>query len=675
MASLPSNEELLNKRSQWGTDVFLIQASQGYLFIPVDELEFLQAHADEKLQVHSLLLTPQTRSVIKMSTQQALQNRNLDCESVRVLSDRGIELAYSPQCSLVVADSGWELARANEQAQLTAAQKSNQPILIFRPKDKPASALPLNVLIDAPQDSIQNLEVDTLVPVYNLEDVENEEKEDAINLSIADAIKRTLQFFPEQKEFEVLMPEQELAFERVKYSSILPEKFSVKYDYDKVNVVVPTGNQPVTFYSLRESVAEPLPEGVTAMSQNDLMTSTGDWNKDYIIELSQNLHKTRDAPYIIVKTNQDRFYGGSLRQLKETFPKVGESPKELTAMVTRLVGTDFWGTIYQGQPNLGWLSNVSTKLLEHSKSLKIDPNPNTTVAVWSFAGKRQAVFTADGVLQLEQMIQWQTRPDNQTLRAIRQTWRGNMLLVYVPDKGYLLAQPNEVKLLLNIAPIQIDSLVLSFEAEKEFSYVITQTSKAFVGLPVQESTRVLFSSMHNLAELPFYDGIDLAFYLDNRREPQIDLGNSGLELTQSPPEHWLDYAEAKGSPLAIFQWPDGKKSLALFEHIAKAKRDAEKDVDIGPQILVPSYNFEDLDESMLDKEEIEESIATSLLDTLQRALAFWPDQNSFQVVMPHEKSPRHYSQEPPSQIQSDSLGVIEVTRQLDNTKIKYYYRP
>ncbi len=146
-----------------------------------------------------------------------------------------------------------------------------------------------------------------------------------------------------------------------------------------------------------------------------------------------------------------------------------------------------------------------------------------------------------------------------------------------------------------------------------------------------------------------------------------------MELTQSPPEHWLDYAEAKGSPIAIFQWPDGKKSLALFEHIAKAKRDAEKDVDIGPQILVPAYNFEDLDESMLDKEEIEESIATSLLDTLQRALAFWPDQNSFQVVMPHEESPRHYSQDPPSQIQSDSLGVIEVTRQIDNTKIKYYY--
>lgn len=85
------------------------------------------------------------------------------------------------------------------------------------------------------------------------------------------------------------------------------------------------------------------------------------------------------------------------------------------------------------------------------------------------------------------------------------------------------------------------------------------------GLLITGSTRVLFSSInHNLEGDSFYDRTDLAFYLDNQKGLQIDLQHSGLELVQQAPEQWLNYAETKSSPLAIFQWPDGNKSLALF---------------------------------------------------------------------------------------------------------------
>ena len=114
-------------------------------------------------------------------------------------------------------NSGWELARAKEETLLKVAQESQQPIVIFRPEGKPASASFLSFLIDAEQNSLEDFQVSNLVPIYNLEGLDDEEKESAINTSITDAIGRTLQFFPKQKEFEILMPEGQ----RVKYTSTL----------------------------------------------------------------------------------------------------------------------------------------------------------------------------------------------------------------------------------------------------------------------------------------------------------------------------------------------------------------------------------------------------------------------------------------------------------------------
>ena len=167
------------------------------------------------------------------------------------------ELAYSPQCFLVATESGLELAGANEGTQLAAAQKGNQPIVIFRPEGKSASAVPLKRLLDAEQDTLENLQVSTIVPIYDLEGLDTEEKESAIGISITDAISRTLQFFPEQKEFEVLMPEAEFIQKwRAKYTSIPLEDPIVEYDYDKINVTVPAEGRSVTFYRLKEGVIE-----------------------------------------------------------------------------------------------------------------------------------------------------------------------------------------------------------------------------------------------------------------------------------------------------------------------------------------------------------------------------------------------------------------------------------
>ncbi len=248
--NLPSNEELFRQREKWGVNIFLLQTKQGYFFIPTNELEYLQKYADEQPKVHTLLLS---RAVVQhlrnvFLAHDTLKNRNLNCESIRVLADEGVELAYSPQCSLIVADSGRELAQQNEQKQLATAEKIGQPIIIFRPDSKPASAVYLRALFDVEQDSIEALQVNTLVPVYQLEDLTAEEKEDDISLSITDAIKRTLQFFPKQKEFEVLMPEGQ----HVKYTSTPPENFRVRYDHDKIDVLVAVENQPITFYRLGE---------------------------------------------------------------------------------------------------------------------------------------------------------------------------------------------------------------------------------------------------------------------------------------------------------------------------------------------------------------------------------------------------------------------------------------
>ncbi len=670
---LPSDEELLNERRQWNTNVFLVRVRQGYLTIRTDELEYLQARADEEPQVHTLLLAQSAQKDIRTSLQRALQNRNLDCESVRVLSARGMELAYSPQCSLVATDSGWELAQASEKTQLATALDDDQPIVIFRPEDKPASALPLNLLVDTEPSSIENLQVSTLVPVYDLEDLDVTEKESATSLSIADSISRTLRFFPKQKEFEVLMPESILE-RQIKYTSIPPENHVAKYDYDKINVAVPTENQTITFYGLRESTAGALPEsvGVFELPQSDVVTSSGEWNKDRILELAQSFQEAHTPPYLIVQSSQGKFYEGSLRKLKETFSKIGEPPQRLAVMVTKLAGTDLWGNSYQAHENSGWLSTTSLKVLEQSKSLKIDPS--STVMVWSSTGKRQAVFTAEGKLQIEQMIQWETRPDNQILKSLRKTWRGNMILVHVPNQGYLIAQPNETKFLLDSAPIQIDSLILSFDRKKNFSDIVFEATTVMRELPVTGSIRVLSSSVDpDIEESSFLDGVDLAFYLDSNKQLQVNLKHSGLELVQQTPEHWLSYAEFKGSPLAVLEWPDGERSLALFTHITKTTQ--QSIAETKPQLIVPAYDFGDLDESMLDQDEVEESIAITLEYTLQQALVLWPNQTSFQIVMPHKKDPKLYSQDVPSRVQSGSLGVIEVTRQSDNTKIKYYYRP
>ncbi len=670
--SLPSNKELLESRSEWNSDLFLLRVRQGYLLVPVQELEYFQKHADESFQVHSLLLTKNTMPNIRTSIQKVLQSNNLNCESVRVVAKSGVELAYSPQCSVVVTESGWELAQADENNLIAKAQESNQPIVIFRPEDKSASALHLNFLMDAEQSSLANLQVNTLVPVYNFEDIDAEEEEGFIQTSITDAIARALQFFPEQKEFEVLMPEQEsIVDQRVKYTSTPPKNFKTKYDYDKISVVVPTEEQPITFYSLREDIAPISAKGAGGieLSKEDVMTSSGEWNKDNIMELAKSFHKVSTSPYNIVQTSQGKFYGSSLGKIKSALP-AGETPEKLVVMVTQLAGTDLWGSTYQGRENLGWLKATSLKVLEHSKSLKIDPN--STVTVWSSAGKRKAIFTADGTLQAEQMIQWSVRPDNLTLKSLRQTWRGNMVLAYIPNQGYLLAQPNDMEFLMSSAKAQVDTLIMSFDMERQFSDIKDHAGIVIKTLPTQDSIRTIASVNPTYEEVSFYDGVDLAFSSGNQRDMEVDLQHTGLELAEQTPEQWLSYAEVKSTPLAVFQWSDGKKSIAWFKHVQEAKQNLE---EIEPLFIIPAYSFEDLDESVSDKEEIEESIAITLQDTLQRALAFWPDQASYQIVMPHEENPRHYSQTPPAKIESGPLGMIELTRQSDNTKIKYYYRP
>ena len=459
---------------------------------------------------------------------------------------------------------------------------------------------------------------------------------------------------------------------RIKYTNMPPENPILEYEYDKIDVPLTTESKSITFYSLRENVVEALPKSSTSsleLARADVITSTGEWNKDRIIELAQNYHQTHNLSYLIVESAQGKFYGGALRNIKSIF-KAGEPPQRLAVLVTALVGTEFWGSTYHDRENLGWLNTASSKVLEQSQSLRIDPN--STVVVWSSTGKRQAVFKADGTLQIGQAVQWQTRPDNQTIKNLRRTWRGNMMLVHVPNQGYLLAQPNEAKFLSASTQMQIDSLVLSFDAQRKFSDIAFEAALVIKDLPIAGSVRVLSpSTPPDLEETRFYDGVDLAFYLDDHKHLQVDWKRSGLELVQKSPKEWLSYAEVKGSSLAVLGWLDGERSLALFTHILKGR--AQDIAEMEPQFIVPAYGLEDLNKSVLDNKEVEESIASTLQETLQKASALWPNQNSFQVVMPYEETPRLYSQEPPSKAKSGPLGVIEITMQTDNTKVKYYY--
>ena len=248
--SLPANQELLEYREPWSVNLFLVQTPKGYFSIPTSELEYLLENADEEVQVHTLLLSQAASLHLEnlYVARRALSNRNLNCESVRVLAGEGLELAYSPECSLLITKSGWELAQANEQKQLEIARKINQPILIFHTEGKPASAIYLKALSDAEQRSINNLRVSTVVPIYRLEGLDAEEIENDITISVADVLQRTLRFFPEQREFEVLMPEGK----HIKYTSTSPKGFRAKHDYDTINLTEPIKGHPITFYSLGE---------------------------------------------------------------------------------------------------------------------------------------------------------------------------------------------------------------------------------------------------------------------------------------------------------------------------------------------------------------------------------------------------------------------------------------
>ncbi len=99
--------------------------------------------------------------------------------------------------------------------------------------------------VDVEQSSVENLQVSTLVPVYRLEGLGTAEREGAISVSITDVLQRILQFFPKQREFEILMSDGQ----RVKYSTTPPHNFRTRHDYDTINVRVFIEGQTITFYA------------------------------------------------------------------------------------------------------------------------------------------------------------------------------------------------------------------------------------------------------------------------------------------------------------------------------------------------------------------------------------------------------------------------------------------
>lgn len=682
--TLPSNESLLEERVNWKADTFLMEVKNGYFFVSSNELEHLQAIADEAPKVHSLLLSGSTElnyEYINSSIRHILPFKNLDCNSIRVLSAGGMDLAFTPQCSVVITDSGRELARADAQTLLSKARKENQPIVIFRSDDKPASALLLRFLVDAEPGSIEKLTVDTLVPAYDLAGLDAEEKESAVELSISDTLKRTLQFFPQQSTFEILMPEEVTSRgQKVSYTTSAPASFKASYSYDKISVLHPNSSGQTTFYSVNsvsENVevarASSAPSSSLEVSANDIyLQPSGGFNKDRIFELAQKLHKKSSMPYAVIKSNQGRYYAGSLNDLNTKLP-AEDLPKELLLVVTKTKGTNNRGFSQHELKNTGWLHTSSEKVIEHAEAL--GTNRNDSVNVWSAAGKRHAVFNADGKVQLDSMIQWPTRPENQLLKSLRKTWEGHMILVNVPNKGYFLTQPGDSEFLQSIPEAQVDSIILAFDPGKSFSNILSQAKSTIKALQVTGSVRVMSNVGVPITEVEspsVYIGLDLAFKVDNKGELEVDLQRSGLELAEQAPEKWLSYTETTSLPLAIFEWPNGQRSSTLFTHMQGVQGLA----GLKSQHVVPAYDSEGLANAE-DLNEKESLIATSVQETLQRAFTFLPSQKAFQVVMPDGETIRHYSQDSPpeKQIQSQPLGFIEVTRQSDNSKVKYYYQP
>ncbi len=678
--TLPSNESLLAERVNWKADTFLMEVKDGYFFVSSNELEHLQALADETPKVHSLLLSGSTElnyEYINSSIRHILPFQNLDCASVRVLSAGGMDLAFTPQCSVVITDSGRELARADAQTLLSKARKENQPIVIFRPKDKPASALLLRFLVDAEPGSIEKLTVDTLVPAYDLEGLDAEEKESAIELSISDTLKRTLQFFPQQSTFEILMPEEVASVgQKVVYTTSAPASFKADYSYDQISVLHPNSREQTTFYnvnSVSENVEVARTSNKLELSASDIyLEPSGEFNKDHIFELAQKFNEKGNVPYTVIKSNQGRYYGGSLNDLNTKLP-VEELPEELLLVVTKTKGTNNRGFSQHEQKYTGWLHSSSEKVIEYAETL--GTNSNDVVNVWSASGKRHAVFSVDGQLQLKSMMQWTQRPDNQLLKTLRQTWEGHMVLVNVPNEGYFLAQPGDGEFLKSMPEVQIDTVALAFDPGKSFSNILGQAKDTIKTLEATGSVRVISNVGVPITEMgspSVYSGLDVAFKADNKGELKVDLQQSGLELAEQAPEKWLSYTEATNLPLAIFEWPDGKHSSILFTHM----QGVQDLTEVKSQHIVPAYDSEELGDAE-DLKEREGIIATSVQGTLQRAFTFLPSQTAFQVVMPDGKTIRHYSQDTPpeNQIQPQPLGVIEVTRQSDNTKVKYYYQP
>ncbi len=630
-STLPSNEVLLKEHTQWYSDTLLIQVEEGYFLINVDEFTHLQSYSDQIPKVHSLILSAETnlnQQQVNTSVRSILEPQNINCDSVRVLSAGGVDLAYSQQCSIIITESGRELARAGTKALLYSAQEEGQPIAIFRPPDRSASAVPLRALLDVDKDDIEGLSVDTLVPVYDLEELDEKEKETAIELSITDSIKRTLQFFPKQNTFEVLLPENTLSGgQKFSYTSNAPTNFEAIYSFDEIKVLTSSENKEITFYRVSEAV------DIRLSADDVYIQPSGELNRERLLELAQKFHEKNVTPYTVIKSNQGNYYGGSLHSLSTGLP-IQEYPENLLLMVTQVKGVSNQGSGQQGSEYVGWLQLSAENVVEYVKEL--NTSPYDAINVLSASGQRHVAFSSFGELLLAPTIQWAQRPSNQLLQSLRNTWESDLVLVYVPDEGYFSIHSSDSKFMESISEAQIDTIVLASDS-KNISKVLTQAKSVLSTLKTTGSVRILSASVTEEIP-PTYSGLDLALIINNQGEPTVDLKRSGLELAENP-EQWLSYSETKNSPLSIFVWDDGKKSAALLIHLQRAMQDL---ISVRSQRVVPVYNTEDLEAAT--NSEKEGIIATSVQDALQRASDFLPSQTFFQIVMPDGKTSRYYSQ-------------------------------